>query len=74
MGHRRSSQEARTMSEKNTRESAAREYEAEARRLEKMAGELTSAAHALRRAALIARGENRTPRIGKPPKGRRAPA
>jgi hypothetical protein len=75
MGHRRPpAQEAREMSETNTRENAAREYEAEARRLEKIAGELTSAAHALRRAALIARGEKRSPRIGKPPKGRRAPA
>jgi hypothetical protein len=75
MGNRRPpAQEARTMSDTNTREQAAREYEAEARRLEKIAGELTSAAHALRRAALIARGENRSPRIGKPPKGRRAPA
>jgi hypothetical protein len=62
------------MSDTNTREQAARGYEEDARRLEKMAAELTSAAHALRRAALAARGEKRSPRIGKAPKGRRAPA
>jgi hypothetical protein len=56
------------MTETNTGEHAARDYESQARRLEKIAGELTSAAHALRRAALIARGENRSPRIGKSPK------
>lgn len=56
------------------RQDEALEYEREARRLEAIADELRAAARALRHAALIARGEQRNPRIGRAParKTRRA--